>query len=170
MDDPDIIHDDGFNLNRKPETYNEHEEDNGIQEEATSKQYNWLSNFKGNSKNHYIIMFAGECVYETDTLKKHERFTASSNAIDFSKNNIAKGISKYMAYDGIIEDGCQKDSKGCFGYPTGCIHYANCDILARYEKSREHRGGDNEIYVELKVRYISYTKNHILNPITFANE
>ena len=155
IDNPDVLHNDGFDIKREPEPFIE----NG--EIDTSDNSAWLNHFNGNSKSHHIIMFAGEYEYETDTLRKQtkdEAFFASFNLINFSENKIARGVDIYNASVGIIEDGCGKEDKGCFGYPSGCIKYANCDVLAMYWKKPESYGSDMELNVELKVQKIRIRK------------
>ena len=147
-DNSDILHTGGFDLEREPEPFIE----NG---EIDINDYEWLNHFNGNSKSHHIIMFAGEYEYETDTLRKRtkdEAYFASSDFIDFSDNKIVRGMNFYDASVGVIEDRCGKEDKGCFGYPSGCLKYANCEVIARYWKKRESYGSDMELNVELKVR------------------
>ena len=156
IDNPDILHTGGFDLEREPEPFIE----NG---EIDINDYEWLNHFNGNSKSHHIIMFAGEYEYETDTLRKRtkdEAYFASSDFIDFSDNKIVRGMNFYDASVGMIEDRCGKEDKGCFGYPSGCIKYANCDILAKYWKKRESgAGNDMELNVKLKVQRIMRIEN-----------
>ena len=121
------------------------------QEEVSSNGHDWIDDFQSNDKNLHVIMYAGKYEYETDTLKKHKTSFSSFEAIDFSKVNIAKGVDENIANQGLFEDGCGKD-KGCFGSPSGCINYANCEVLVTYRKVLEEFGDDDEIYFELKVQ------------------
>ena len=98
-------------------------------------------------------MYAGEYTYETDILQKNSVSIPSSNVIDFAKYNIIKGIN-YPNF--IHEKGCGEE-KGCFAYPSGCIKYATCSLLATYEITKfenARHGTIHQLYVELKVLYI----------------
>ena len=120
------------------------------EEDVSLNDHDWIIEFTNNFKTQHVIMYAGEYEYETDTLQKHKISFSSSEAVDFSNVNIANGVNESHALQGLLEIGCGKQ-KGCFGYPPGCINYANCEVLVTYRNGMD-KYGKEEIHFELKVR------------------